>query len=119
MYFCHPAAASALSTVSAVFATESGDVKIVLAGLAKTSLAPVTRGRRLVSNTPLSASLSDLEHPAASAARQIIANAKPRDLPRLVMPNCVSPPVVKISVASVISQKSKLAAPAASGRRNP
>ena len=34
-YFCHPSAASALSTVSAVCATGLGVVKIVLAGLAK------------------------------------------------------------------------------------
>src|ERR1700690_1238014 len=81
-------AVSALPRVSAVCATGSGDVKIVVGALAKTSLAPLTRGRRLVSAASLP--LSDLEQPA-SAARQIIANAKPRARPSRAVPNFVSP----------------------------
>ncbi len=67
-YFCQPSVASALSTVSAVCGSGLVVVKIVLAGLAKTSLAPATRGSRLVSSVP--SDFSDLEHPAASSRTQ-------------------------------------------------
>src|SRR6478735_6893866 len=59
-YFCQPSATRALSTVPAVCATGSEDVKIVLAGLEKMTLAPATRGSLLVSSVRLvSAALSD------------------------------------------------------------
>src|SRR5450631_4048580 len=120
MYFCQPPAASALSTVSAVCATESGEVKIVVAGLAKTSLAPATLGRRLVLNVPSSGfSGLDSEHPPASTAKQANAKIKPRDLPpKSLPPNPLSPPMVNSSVRMVISEKPKPTAPAASGWRN-
>ena len=96
-YFCQPPAASALSTVSAVCATESGEVKIVVAGLAKTSLAPETRGRRLASNAPVSALASGLDslHPPASTAKQAKANIKSRDFLKHIVP----PPMINISIA--------------------
>src|SRR4029077_8280135 len=67
-YFCQPSVASALSTASAVCGTGLVVVNIVLAGLAKTSLAPATRGSRLVSSVP--SDFSDLEQPAASSRTQ-------------------------------------------------
>src|SRR5262245_2896940 len=63
-YFCHPSAASALSTVSAVCVTGLSVVKMVLAGLANTSLAPGTRGSLLVLSV-LSDCGSDFEQPAS------------------------------------------------------
>src|SRR5664279_2405738 len=114
MYFCQPPAASVLSTVSAVCATESGEVKIVVAGLAKTSLAPLTRGSRLVSNTPLfaldSLSVLDSLHPPASSAKQANVRIKPRDFPpkplspKLLPPKPLPPPMVNSSVRMVIAQ---------------
>ena len=110
-YFCQPPAASALSTASAACATGSGDVKIVVTALAKVSLAPATRGSRLVSSAPLSAfsafcdlsafsdfSGSDFEHPPTSIARQENANIRLCDLPRFVLPNRLSPTMINSSV---------------------
>src|SRR5664280_1850243 len=109
MYFCQPPAASALSTVSAVCATESGEVKIVVAGLAKTCLAPLTRGSRLVLNTPLSAldspSVLDSLHPPASSAKQANVKIKPRDFPPKPLPlKPLPPPMVNSSVRMIISE---------------
>src|SRR5665647_1098348 len=108
MYFCQPVAASALSSVSEVCATVSGEVNIVVAALAKTSLAPLTRGRWALSNVvPLSVldCVLDSLHPPASTAKQTNVMIKPRDFP-----NIMSPPMVNDSGALVIAEKSKPAA---------
>src|SRR5690242_20946872 len=75
-YFCHPSAASALSTVSAVCATGLGVVKIVLAGLANISLAPATRGSLLVLSVPSDCG-SDFEQPASVKAQINAASKMP------------------------------------------
>src|SRR5664279_5381916 len=101
MYFCQPAAASALSSVSAVSATETGEVNLVTAGLAYISLEPVTRGSLLVLSEPSSGSLSLLEQPAASRETQISANRERRTAPDRVLPR------MKVSACIAVSEKAQ------------
>src|SRR5664279_1964873 len=99
MYFCQPAAASALSSVSAVSATETGEVNLVTAGLAYISLEPETRGSLLVLSEPSSGSLSLLEQPAASRETQMSANRERRTAPDRVLPR------MNVSACIAVSEK--------------
>src|SRR4029077_10409717 len=93
-YFCQPSATRALSPAPAVCATGAEDVKIVLAGLEKMTLAPATRGSLLVSSVWLvSAALSDFsDFEQAVASSRIHKSARNKESG--AWPNRVLDPVV-------------------------